>query len=334
MYRGSAPLETAQNRPLSEEELRACFMRTDGLPICIIFDKIQVLGNIFITKSQLNAIRRDFYKGFSLWLTKKTNTQYAFSPLEIITFQGKNDKTAVIAADFTNVSVDIAIYKADDLSLPLQSAFLDGSFEKYLYYPSFATREDLLLLEKHISTGKIDGIYTENYGGILYAQTHNLKIFAGTGLNLFNRYSIQAFLSLPNAVYYAISKELNMEEGNALKSSQSFALASGNLKIMDLCYCPFGKTCSVCDQRNSYMLTDENGREFPVRRYIAGNGDCRFEVYNCAELVGTGIKGSGKLLDLSLVSKKQEAICAQEDETAQKSIYKGYTSGHYKRGVL
>ena len=117
-------------------------------------------------------------------------------------------------------------------------------------------------------------------------------------------------------------------------SDKAFAFSSGNLKIMDLCYCPFGKTCAKCDRKSVYTLTDENGREFPVRRYLSANGECRFEVYNYAQLIGCGLKNAGQLLDLTLQENPQKAYLVKDDETAQKAIYENYTSGHYKRGVL
>ena len=103
---------------------------------------------------------------------------------------------------------------------------------------------------------------------------------------------------------------------------------------MELCYCPFGKTCSICDKKAVYNLTDEGGRVFPVRRYIASDGACRFEVYNCADLIGVGVKNAGQLLDLTLVQNKALAVSAKNDETEQKKVYNTYTSGHYKRGVF
>ena len=81
-------------------------------------------------------------------------------------------------------------------------------------------------------------------------------------------------------------------------------------------------------------MTDENGRVFPVRRYVAADGACRFEVYNCASLVGRGAQAAGKLCDLSVTQDKLGAVRAIEDETLQKQVYQNYTSGHYKRGVL
>ena len=331
---GETTLQSAQNRPLSREELENCFRKTDGLPVKVTFEEIALGGNIFIPKSELNAFRREFYAKLADVTAKHGNVAYECQPISFTKICGNNDKTAVIATDFTGVSTDIAIYKADDLCSALPESFTSGKFEKYLYYPPFATEQDLLAMDERVRESKIDGIYVENYGGIVYARERNLKIFAGTGLNLINQLSINAFLAIPKAEYYAISKEANEEEARALVSEKAFLLSSGGIKIMDLCYCPFGKTCSVCDKKSVYTLTDESGREFPVRRYVAADGNCRFEVYNCADLIGIGLKNAGALLDLTLVKDKQLAVDAKDNELEQKKVYKNYTSGHLKRGVL
>ena len=102
---------------------------------------------------------------------------------------------------------------------------------------------------------------------------------------------------------------------------------------MELCYCPFGKTCGVCDKKEIYTLTDENDRVFAVRRYLSATGECRFEVYNCADLIGIGIENGGKLFDLTLCKDVSQGSQAQT-EAQQKEIFTNYTSGHSKRGVL
>lgn len=328
------PLQSAENRPLTEEELKTCFAKTDGLPIEVHFESIELRGNIFMPKSLLNAFRREFYAKLTEYVQKQGNTVYSYTPFTPYKPLGVNDKTAVIATDFTDLQVDVAIYKADDMNAPLPESFLQGSFEKYLYYPPFATGKDIAVLRGHILQGGIDGVYTENYGGIAFAKELGVKIFAGTGLHIINGLSMDVFLHEENACYYAISKEANEAEINALSGEKAFVLSSGVIKIMDLCYCPFGKTCNVCDKKQVYTLTDENGRAFPTRRYLAADGSCRFEVYNCAELVGTGAKNAGYLLDLTLVKDGKGALAARGSEAEQKKIYTSYTSGHFKRGVL
>ena len=329
-------LQSAQNRPLTEEEICSCFLKTDGLPAEIELN-VTLKGNIFIPKSELNAFRRKVY---SYVCDKIRNYgRAAFVKENFLDFEtpiksNANSKTAVIAESFEGIMADIAIFKPKNYTDEPSASFLEGAFEKYLYYPAFATAEDIQRLEKWIKEYNLDGIYAENYGGITFANEHNVKLFAGTGFNLTNKYSLSVLLSYSCLSYYAISKELNVKEGESLIGDKAFALSSGNLKIMDLCYCPFGKTCAKCDQKSVYTLTDENGREFPVRRYLSANGECRFEVYNYAQLIGCGIKSAGQLLDLTLQENPQKAYLVKDDETAQKAIYENYTSGHYKRGVL
>ena len=324
------PLERAASRPLTREELIACFKKTDGLSVDVDFSEIQLHGDIFIPKSGLNALRREFYQALIERVTG--GRQVLHKQFELPVFAGKNQKIAVIADDFKGVKADIAIYKPDDFSAELPQNFLDGKFEKYLYLPSFYQEEDLIKLWQN-AKDKIEGIYAENYGQLLFAKECGWKVFAGTGFNLFNGVALQALLDYDCVAYYAISKEANLQEASALVSDRAFVLSSGNIKVMDLCYCPFGKTCSACDKKILYTLTDENGRVFPVRRYLSAGGACRFEVYNCADLIGQGVPCAGKLLDLTLVSDKEGASEADTDEK-QKGIYEKYTSGHLKRGVL
>ncbi|MBQ7831437.1 MAG: U32 family peptidase [Clostridia bacterium] len=328
-------LQSAQNRPLTEEEIRSCFFKTDGLPMDVALNVI-LKGNVFIPKSELNAFRRKVYA----YVCDKIRsygrialTKEKLQPLTTLK-AGRNAKTAVIAENFEGIAADIAIFKPQNYVDELPISFLEGSFEKYLYYPAFATAEDIQSLANWIKAYKLEGIYAENYGGITFAKEHNIKLFAGTGFNITNRQSLSVLLDNACLSYYAISKELNVKESEALMSDKAFALSSGGLKIMDLCYCPFGKTCAKCDKKSVYILTDENGREFPVRRYVSASGECRFEVYNYAQLIGVGLKNAGQLLDLTLEKSPQNAYSVKDDEAAQKAIYENYTSGHYKRGVL
>ncbi len=331
---GDSVLQTAQNRALTEKELMDCFLKTDGLPIDVQFDGVEICGNIFIPKSELNAFRRKFYEKLCEYTAKGTRKTYELAHFDKVTITGKNTKIAVISDDFNDVNVGVAIYKPTDMREKLSADFVNGEFEKYLYFPPFATNADIAAFESMLSQAKFDGVYAENYAGISFAHTHNLKVFAGTGLNLINRESVGELLKDSAVEYYAISKEANYNEASALFSEKAFALSSGNIKLMDLCYCPFGKTCKICDQRAVYTLTDENGREFLAKRNVAGDGSCRFEIYNCADLIGALPQGVGALMDLSVVKEKKAAVNAVQSEEAQKKIYKSYTSGHWKRGVL
>lgn len=330
---GEKILQSAIQRPLTVDELRACFEKTDGLPVEIVFGESKVEGNIFIPKSELNAFRRAFYNALSMQVAKGDRTELEAQPLPMKEVERENEeKLTVIATDFEGIKTDIAVYKADDLSSPLPSSFISGAFEKYLYYPPFTTEADLQAIDRLCIENKLDGIYAENWGGIEFAKTRGLSVFAGLGLNIFNKVCLSELKSL-DVKYYAVSKETTLREAKMLAGKGAFTLYGGGIKLMDLVYCPFGKTCSVCDKKKGYILTDENGREFPVRRYLSGEGACRFEVYNCAGLIGEHVEGAGKILDLTMTENKREVVNALGDEALQKQLYRSYTSGHYKRGV-
>lgn len=335
-------LQTAQKCSLTKEEIYNSFMKTDGLPIAVDVSTLTLNGNIFIPKSELNAFRR---KVFSTIVDEFTNTNRTPLSIEMLLSNKdkwitdrqekiSNGKTAVLADDFQDVQTDVAIYKWNNLSQLPPENFIKGNFEKYIYYPAFLTGDDIEKIAEYCEKYHLNGIYADNYGGMTFAKENNVKVFAGTGFNITNEYTLNILLSYPYLSYFAISKELNERECQALSDKRGFVLAFGDIKIMDLCYCPFEKTCKNCDKRPIYQLTDESGRVFPVRRYQDVHGACRFEVFNCASLIGLGIKGVGKLIDLTLVENRAAAIAAQDKEEEQKNIFKNYTSGHFKRGVL
>lgn len=323
-------LGPAASKPLTEEDVKNCFLKTDGAPIEIRFDEIQIVGDIFIPKSQLNAFRRAFYEKLLSWYSGANRA--VLQPIwQIPAWKGLNGKTAVIADDFRGVACDIAIWKPSDYASS-QPNFTDGQAEKYLYLPPFHTSADIARIKDLLEEYSFDGIYAENYDGIEIAKALNCKLFAGTGFNITNPISLSQIYD--SVSYYAISKELSEAESKPLQTDKAFSLSCGDVKIMDICYCPFEKTCNRCDRRLRYTLTDENGREFPVRRYTDAQGVCRFEIYNCASLVGKGVHGMGKLIDCTIQSSPKALLAARDNEGAQKTIFRAYTSGHYKNGVL
>ncbi|MDE6690383.1 MAG: hypothetical protein K2K04_00275, partial [Clostridia bacterium] len=174
------------------------------------------------------------------------------------------------------VKADVGILKPDDYSadvMPLLKGF-DG--EKYLYLPSYLSGEEIERIKPLVNA--FDGIYCGGNYAVPLAKSLKKKLFAGVGFNIFNHIS----LSLCPADYVALSKELTVAEARPLARENTFYLTAGDIKVMDLIYCPFGKSCGQCDKRDLYTLTDENGRAFPMRRYEVSG--CRFELFNCARL--------------------------------------------------
>lgn len=325
------PLAAASSSPLTAKDVQANFLKTDGLPIEITFEDVSMEGDVFMPKSQLNAFRRTFYERLTEKLVSG-GRNFLAKKWSIPAFQGKNAKVAVISNAFDGVECDVAVYKPQDYRADLPQDFLSLKAEKYLYLPPFHTSDDVERISALIKENGLDGIYADSYEGILLAKEMGYKLFAGTGFNLTNPIALSQIYN--EVEYYAISKELSDRECAGLVSEKAFSLSSGDIKIMDLCYCPFGKTCNRCDKKDSYLLTDENGRAFPIRRFLDSKGECKFEVFNCANLIGKGLSGAGQLIECTVQEHKQLAVQARKDESKQRSIYASYTSGHSKNGVL
>ena len=322
---GDDPLAHAERAPLSEEELKTCFQKTDTLPFLVTFERVETAG-AFLPKSALNALRRAFFQGLAEHLAP---AREALAPVggaaELAPVP--SDKTAVIAEHLEGLKADILIYKPRDYSAIDPANVQTGEGEKFLYLPPFFTAEDERAVASALAL--FDGVYAEGSWGVKFAEQYHKKLFAGTGFNLTNRFAVQGAKGA-GAEYFALSKELSASEQRALAAEGAFVLTLGSVKVMDLCYCPFGRTCKTCDKRGEYRLTDEAGRSFPLRRYRTGAKYCRFEVYNCVPLAGTDV-GAGALVDASCRSDGKFLVGRAH---TPEGALDGATRGHTERSML
>ena len=310
IYTSEFTADKAQGRPFTAENFKVCFNKTDTYPFETIYENIEIEEGVFVPLSLLNAFRREVYASF--YGNHFPNGREIIGkclPLPRFENVAKNAKTAVIAQSFANIEADIGILKPDSYLGDLISAFKGFKGEKFIYLPPYLSGEDLRRVKPLLNA--FDGIYCGGNYSVELAKELNLKLFAGVGYNIFNSLS----LSLCPADYTALSKELSIAEARPLARENTFYLTAGDIKVMDLIYCPFGKTCGQCDKRNLYTLTDENGRAFPLRRYEVG--ECRFELFNCARLVCEN-NFTGRITDLSVNG----------------ATVKNHTKGHTENPVL
>lgn len=297
--------ERARSAPLTAEEVTENFCKTDGLPL---LPRVQVeTDGVFLPKSALNAFRRAFYAGLvSRLAPHRTPLTEKAVPMSAVKAQ-KGDMSAVIVSEGTPLpQADIVVWK------PSGYARLAPPKGVWLYLPPLFTAADERLVAPHLS--KFAGIFCEGTYGIALAQKYGVKLFAGTGWNVANPLSAAGACAAAN--FFTLSKEISLREQAQLAAPNAFFLAGGDLKVMDLCYCPFGKSCAACDRRDRYTLTDEAGRAFPMRRYEAAEG-CRFELYNCASL-----------------AEAEGACSALFDHSLGTGSAAAVTGGHHTRSML
>lgn len=316
--------EMAQGRPLTPDDVKRCFDKTDVYPFKINYKNINIDGEVFVPASLLNAFRREVYLRFySDYARNGLPIIENIKPLPEKASPQKNNRTAVISTDLRGINADIGILKPSAYAGDVYALTEGFSGDKYLYLPPFLSGEDIGRIKPLIK--QFDGIYCGGNYSVPLARELNLKLFAGTGFNLFNYISV----SCCPADCVALSKELTVNEAKPLANANTFYLTAGDVQVMDLIYCPFGKSCRDCDRREFYTLTDEDGRQFALRRYDVG--ECRFEIYNCAPLVSRNAF-TGSLY--SIVTEESRAAGLTDDPERLKKRLNKYTGGHSDKSVF
>ena len=372
--------ERARSSPLTEEEVRRCFSRTDGLPLSVTFDRVEVGEGVFVVRSSLNAFRRAVFACIAEALAGGSRPAVSLvrepRPASSLaggahthaslaggsraagsaaTEQPKGESAAgsaaaelperalcnavggggiaVIDDDFSSPCyerhrIGHAVFKPTDYKNKAQiSEFLQISkyyaWHTWLYLPAFVTGAELALIELYAA--EFYGIFGEGVWSAQFCKERGLRLFAGTGWNLFNGIAASGAYA-EGAERLALSKELSAAEFSETGVQGAFVLTGGGVKVMDLAHCPFGRDCISCDRRRAYMMTDEAGRKFPLLRYETSV--CRFELYNAALLSVPAAEGCGRLFDFT-------ALSAEEKETFLAGCGGGlpHTAGAYKRGV-
>lgn len=316
---GDSILQPAKNSPLTAADVEKNFKKTDKYPF-----EVEIIGfetdGVFMPASELNALRRKTYAQYFDFISESNNVNYNRKIIYSYIKPCKNGKIAVICTDLRGITADIGILKIPDFSADITKLTEGFCGEKFLYLPPYLTGAEI---EKAKTIAKnFDGVYSDGIHGFLLAEELKVKFFAGCGLNISNSISVLSC----RADYVALSKEITIKEAEALSCENTFYLSAGDIKVMDLIYCPFGKKCVSCENRDIYTLTDENGRQFTLRRYKTG--DCRFEIYNGASLVGTK-HGCGALIDCTTQPRPDKIINNLGDENALKALFnQNFTRGH------
>lgn len=325
-YIGTQKLGSAQNRPLTADDVVASFKKVGEQPLEVAFGDVIVKGSPYLGMAELNAFRREVYRNFLSRLTAKNNIPVGGSIAVPAALCSKVKKRAVICHDLNGVAADIGILKPDNYFSELSPLVQNFGGEKFLYLPAFLNGEELEKLKP--ACALFDGIYCEGLYGIALSRELKKPLFAGIGYNVSNTFAAHYLKGA--AKYFCVSKELTLREAAPLCAENAFALTAGGIKLMDLIYCPFGRSCRSCDRRRTYTLTDEAGRKFTLKRYETSL--CRFELYNCANLSAES-GNFGALYDFTLLN----AVALTGDlecDLPIRRVLGEVTHGHYNSPVL
>lgn len=307
---GDFIVQKALNKPTLHDELAVQLQKT-GETHYTICDIVIEIDDIFIAKSQINALRRQALEQLTQKLVASYNVRFAnrvTADLSLTSLfkslEGGCDGTthirrpvcAVICCDEEQLAraksnADLLIYKPRIIDKRAMTVASD--YNAYIDLPSFA---DMRAYEQ-LSDDLQIGVVCHNVGQVEFARQHKFKFVAGGGLNLFNDYIVSAFADADAFVY---SRELTLSEISAFTDKSGLTFVDGKIPLMQLCHCPYkvayGCDCNICQAGKRLVYKDELGNRFEISRRQVG-GQCTFELLNGNKLsVVARLKNSGRYL--------------------------------------
>lgn len=284
-------VQKAIQTPTSKDEIVKQLRKTGDLQYTITNIVVDV-DDIFLAKSQINALRRQAFEllgkqiaeQFDKAFESRLNANVAYQPLARASKKFQNclavvcyTKEQLVSANARNV--DYLIYKPQFLDdLPCANVFY------YLDLPSFA---DLGFVKTALQ-GKNCGVVCHNVGHVQFARENGLKYVAGSGLNVFND-EMAAVFSDADTFFY--SQELTFAEISHFSHKNGIIFVDGDLVLMKLVHCPFklalNSKCNDCvASKKQLVYTDEQGNSFRLRR--RKDARCTFELLNGKKLSVVG----------------------------------------------
>ncbi len=337
----SGEVSLAKTAPMTKKQVAEQLLKTGEYPVEVVEKKISVAQGLFITKGNLNALRRSAYEKLFALLSKNKNNQVncvnAFQTVsKRVDGNAERMEFAVITdnVDFPLAAFENLIYAPTDYH---DIEEINALFEKtqdfsgkiYLYLPPFFTEEDAKVVYPYIK--RFYGVFAQGLYGVEFANRLKMPLFLGEECNFTNQTDLE-WAKNSFAERFTLSKELSLSEIENLSISEAFVPSVGAIKLMQLCYCPMGKTCKTCRVPNAFTIRDEAKKEFPVRRYRL-NG-CKFEVFNNASLMPPKFFSKNLLNFLSLTPQERGGIAmAIPNLNACKKALKSTTGGHFSKGV-
>lgn len=292
VVQGEAPVQAAASQPMTQTQLSEALTKLGNTPFGCTDIRLDVIGDVFLPKSQLNALRRKAVEALENRLT--TVTPPAFYPETLphphaqaphAAFSGKlrlypqslQGLSSLLAryADGKNRIESVCLPlkwfdtdRAPDLS-PLTARGL--SFGVRMPRVVFSAEE--AAAERALKRAKEAGaLYAvaENSGDIALISAAGLAVYGGASLNVYNSMTLAA-LAECGVKNITLSPELNTAQLRDLirpDNTETTLIGAGCLELMVLesCIVRAGDRChkkangEICS-----TLTDRLGMRFPIR---------------------------------------------------------------------
>lgn len=336
---GAVP-QNALKTALDMEKCRSYITKTGGTPFYLRNFSATLDDGLYLSAPELNALRREALDGL---LQKRTLRQ----PIEFstVTFPETNTRQKsspkFLRARFTNHHISDDFLDCELIYVPVNLkdeeyiSLMDRGFAVAVEIP-----RGMFGIEKHIyerlqkirSLG-INEVLASNLGAVRLAQSLNMDIHGGFGLNITNTEAVhwaerQGFLDAE------VSFELTLEQIAQLGGTLPLGIVSyGRLPLMLTRNCPAqndGKGCKSC--KTAPVLTDRKQIQFPLQCY----GSCT-EILNSVPVVLSDRQNEIHGIDFQVLrfSVENSVEIGENLQLFNQKICRksGFTRGLYYRGV-
>lgn len=248
--------ETAVNKPMNAESVRARLSKLGGTPFYAGEIDIELDDGLILPASKINDLRRKAVEE----LQKTSPITINAKPFEAKSYNEKNCKP-YYTASFRDAKQIPDKHPFDHVFIPIDSTledFIDNRAGVVLPRGLFGTENDIRKRLEKLKKAGISKALCGNYGSYLLAKELGFEVFGDFGLNIFN--SDSAGL-VDNPI---LSFELTLNQSNRISAENTGVIVYGRLPLMLTRNCPVKESVGHCKNKRNCVLTDRKGLEFPV----------------------------------------------------------------------
>lgn len=261
-------VDKAKNQALTFEDAKDSLQKLNDTNFYL--DELEFVSNdAFLSKKQLNEIRRKAVENILYYFTNKKPAEINYNYLDnfnILYINNKNNYTIEIAEKY-NSKADFFVVKP--------SNFNTFNYEKithknaYLYVPSFASYKDLEIIKNILKNNPNLGVYAQDIGALNLSN----KIILGAKLNIKNIYAVKQLLN-DKVKLIETSPEISLENFEYVCQHFTTPIIKSsfdNFELMTFVHCPiktiYKNNCSSCKYCDDIVYQMQNGTKLKLNRY-------------------------------------------------------------------
>ena len=289
----------ASSKPLASDEIKLSLSKLGNTYFEAGDEDIEVVvkGNVFLSKSMLNSVRRSLCESLETALCNPCEIKRDISDNKKER-RRKTDKTDRI---FNCISIAAAkkVTGAEYLSIPLTGACeIDEVLKRSckcigVTLPRVVYSSEMDNMKKLLSAAKEKGAefaLVSNIGQIDAVKESGLMLFGNIGMNVFNSETVEVLENMGCALV-TVSPELNEAQVRDIckkEETKLCAFAKGRLPLMVLesCIVRAGGKCSMQNDKACGVLHDRKNMDFYVygeKRLCENPYPCRNIIFNSVE---------------------------------------------------